>query len=640
MPSDVNEPSRSHMIVGTVVADTYRLEALIGRGGMGDVFSASHLRLPGKQVAIKFLHPDVADPEILARFRREAEIASRLGHPNIVTVLDFNSLPDGTPYLVLEYLVGETLDDALASGPFSVERMLVIARQLGSALAAAHRASVVHRDLKPANIFLVPTEIDGHVGEIAKILDFGISKIRGSQTVKTQDSALLGTPQYMSPEQATGKHDAVDGRTDIFALGAIFYEMLSGRAAFAGSSIPEVVFKVVYEPAPPLAQLVPNIPPVVLAAIERAMQKKPDDRFASVGDLVTALTGVELATLPGRAGTPIAIGSGGSRPGGSRKVSSPDAMARTLGSGDHAEALMATAHEPSATGAQPQAEPASAAPSAAPAFGTLAGSSSHAAGGYPGSTPPVLPTPAYPAPTMGTAGAGAGRWKWIAVAMAALLAAVVAFAIVKQRAQPVTTQVASNGNGNGSAGQNGSSGSTGSGSATPDQPALPAAAGVDAGIRTVTVDAAPDAAHDAAHVPTSRDAGATVHEDAGSGAHGKPSKPPRPSSPTQPPRPPTEEPVQDDGAGMGAASETVDKAWKAAERGNDLAAKKLANSILDTAGTSVRARTRAHQIIALVACRADDRETAVRAARSARTLPRLVIQVCKEHDIDLPRRGR
>lgn len=617
------------MTVGTVVADTYKLEALIGRGGMGDVFSASHLRLPGKLVALKFLHPDVADPEILARFRREAEIASRLGHPNIVTVLDFNSLPDGTPYLVLEYLVGETLDDALASGPFSVERMLVIARQLGSALAAAHRASVVHRDLKPANIFLVPTEIDGRVGEIAKILDFGISKIRGSQTVKTQDSALLGTPQYMSPEQATGRHDAVDDRTDIFALGAIFYEMLCGRAAFAGSSIPEVVFKVVYEPAPPLADLVPNIPPVVLAAIERAMQKKPEDRFANIGELVTALTGVELATLPGR-GAPPAIGSGaaGSRPGGSRKVSSADAMAKTMGSGDHAEALMATAYEPQATGTQPQSggqpPPAHSGPGAYPAVGSYPPSSYPAA-----QTPHAAPQAAYPAATVATTGSGAARWKWIAVAMAALLAAVVAFVIVKQRPGTPAPQVATGDPRSNGASGTGGSGGSGSAGTLPDKPAVPVAGAVDAGVATAPFDASappPDAA--------------TVRQDAGtdSGSHAKPPKPPKPPKPNEPAKPPVEDPGED--GDLGDAAETILKAWKAADSGNDLTAKKLANSILDTAGTPDKARNQAHQIIAMVACRADDRETAVRAARSSRALRPKVVKVCKEHDIELPRRGR
>ncbi|HEU4613662.1 MAG TPA: serine/threonine-protein kinase, partial [Kofleriaceae bacterium] len=265
-----NSPARSGIDVGSVIADTYTIEALIGRGGMGAVFMASHKRLPGKQVAIKVLHAEMSGEEVLARFKREAEIASRLGHPNIVQVHDFNLMPDGTPYLVLEYLHGESLAQRLKQGPLSLEHAMSIVRQVGSALAAAHREGIVHRDLKPQNIFLVPTEVDGRIVEIAKVLDFGISKIRGSTTVKTQDSALLGTPQYMAPEQATGQHSSVDERTDVFALGAIVYEMLSGQPAFSGETIPEVVFKVVYEQPVPLAERVPGLPPAVTAAVQRA----------------------------------------------------------------------------------------------------------------------------------------------------------------------------------------------------------------------------------------------------------------------------------------------------------------------------------------------------------------------------------
>ena len=250
------------MDVGSVIADTYTIEALLGRGGMGAVFLASHKRLPGKKVAIKMLHAEISDEETLARFKREAQIASLLGHPNIVHVEDFDVMPDGTPYLVLEYLQGETLAQRLRGGPLPTELIFSIVRQIGSALAAAHRAGVVHRDLKPQNIFLVPTELDGREFEQVKVLDFGISKMRGSQTVKTQETALLGTPQYMAPEQATGKHDSVDERTDIFALGAIVYEMVTGHPAFVGASIPEVVFKVVYEqPAPLTAPAAARRPP-------------------------------------------------------------------------------------------------------------------------------------------------------------------------------------------------------------------------------------------------------------------------------------------------------------------------------------------------------------------------------------------
>jgi serine/threonine-protein kinase len=281
--------------VGTVIADTYTIEALIGRGGMGSVVLANHKRLPGKQVAIKLLHADLQDAEVILRFKREAEIASRLGHPNIVTVHDFNQLPDGTPYLVLEFLRGESLAAKLRNGPLPLESVFSIARQVGSALAAAHREGIVHRDLKPQNIFLIPTEVDGKIVEIAKVLDFGISKMRGSTTVKTQEFTLLGTPQYMAPEQAKGDHANVDQRTDVFALGAIVYEMLAGHPAFSGETIPEVCFKVVYEQPKPLINEAPSAPPDVIESVTQAMAKASDERFSSVSMFIEKLTGEKLA---------------------------------------------------------------------------------------------------------------------------------------------------------------------------------------------------------------------------------------------------------------------------------------------------------------------------------------------------------
>ncbi|HEX7843153.1 MAG TPA: serine/threonine-protein kinase, partial [Kofleriaceae bacterium] len=300
-----NSPARTAVDVGSVIADTYKIEALLGRGGMGAVFLASHRRLAGKHVAIKILHTEIEDADVVARFKREAEIAARLNHPNIVGVIDYNVAPDGTPYLVLDYLEGETLAQRIARGPVPLDQVLSIVRQIGSALAAAHRAGIVHRDLKPQNIFLVPTEVDGRMVEIAKVLDFGISKIRGSQTVKTQDSALLGTPQYMAPEQAMGQHAQVDERTDVFALGAIVYEMLSGQPAFSGASIPEVVFKVVYEQPAPLAERAPSVPPEIAAAVARAMAKDADERFATVIAFVEAVTGQPLSLSRGQVPAPV-----------------------------------------------------------------------------------------------------------------------------------------------------------------------------------------------------------------------------------------------------------------------------------------------------------------------------------------------
>jgi len=287
-------PAPSTFEIGAVVGETYTIEAELGRGGMGIVWLASHARLPGKQVAIKVLHAQAANADVLARFKREAHIVSVLAHPNIVHVEDYNVTADGTPYLVLEYLRGESLAERLARGPLELALALSIARQIGAALSAAHARNIVHRDLKPQNVFLVPT------GDtlVAKVLDFGISKLLDSDTVRTDDNSLLGTPQYMAPEQATGQSEAIGVRTDVFSLGAIVYEMLSGRPAFAGKTLAEVVFKAVYEQP---AALSSDLPPTVTMAISRAMAKAPADRFDSVNRFIETLTGPR-AVSPGPVG--------------------------------------------------------------------------------------------------------------------------------------------------------------------------------------------------------------------------------------------------------------------------------------------------------------------------------------------------
>ena len=286
---------------GIVIAETYEITRLLGQGGMGAVWEAKHLRLPGKRVVVKVLLFGATDATILARFRREAEIGSRLGHPNIVQVLDFNTLPDGTPYIVLELLSGESLASRLARGPLPLEQVKAIVTQVGSALAAAHREGVVHRDLKPDNVFLCPTDLGGEVRDVVKVLDFGISKIRGSNTVLTQDAALLGTPQYMAPEQATGRNDEIDARTDVFAFGAMTFEMLAGRPPFTGDTLAAVIHAIVYTPTPPLAAFAKETPPAIVAAVERAMDKNRDARFPDVNSFVKAVTSRSLATAPGSA---------------------------------------------------------------------------------------------------------------------------------------------------------------------------------------------------------------------------------------------------------------------------------------------------------------------------------------------------
>jgi serine/threonine-protein kinase len=297
----MTQPAASDIRVGAVLRDTYELTSLLGKGGMGAVFLARHRRLPGRQVAVKVLQSSASlHPELYARFRREAEIASQLGHPNIVEVLDFDTLPDGTPFLVMEYLRGESLEQRLSRGPLPVDEALSITRQICSALQAAHRAGVVHRDLKPANVFLVPTDSGGGVGERVKLLDFGISKMLDSQTLQTQDAVLIGTPQYMAPEQALGRNSEVDARTDIFALGCIVYELLSGRPPFAGEggSIVQVVFRIVHTQPEPLVSLRSDVPARVLTAVEQALAKSPRDRHPDVGSFIAELTGSPLQSLP------------------------------------------------------------------------------------------------------------------------------------------------------------------------------------------------------------------------------------------------------------------------------------------------------------------------------------------------------
>jgi eukaryotic-like serine/threonine-protein kinase len=291
--------SGTEIDVGTVLGDTYEVTQLIGQGGMGAVWAVKHRRLP-KRFAVKVLLGALQDSEGYARFRREAEIASRIGHPGIVEVLDFNTLPSGTPYLIMEFLEGESLARRLKRGPIPVAETLSLARQIGSALNAAHKNDVVHRDLKPDNIFLVPTDTGGVLSDRVKVLDFGISKIRNAQTVLTQESTLMGTPQYMSPEQASGKNSLVDQRTDVFALGAIVYEMLTGKAAFSGETLATVVVKVMLEPPPPIEELQPSIPKAVRDAVYRALEKEPGKRFPDVAAFIGALTGSPLQTLDRR----------------------------------------------------------------------------------------------------------------------------------------------------------------------------------------------------------------------------------------------------------------------------------------------------------------------------------------------------
>src|ERR1017187_10128703 len=226
MPAETQWDTR----LGTVLEGAYRITRLIGEGGMGAVYEAIQLRL-NKRVAVKLMARQLtANQDALARFRREAAITSRLGHPHLVNVIDFGASEAGEPYLVMEYLEGEDLDQRLGRrGSLPVDLAVHITKQTASPLAAAHAEGVVHRDLKPANVFHlhVPGELD-----FVKVLDFGISKVKAAGVKLTKAAVALGTPFYMSPEQAAGMTDAIDHPADQWALACITWEMLCGHTPF------------------------------------------------------------------------------------------------------------------------------------------------------------------------------------------------------------------------------------------------------------------------------------------------------------------------------------------------------------------------------------------------------------------------
>jgi len=286
----------ANVAIGTLLGDTYRIVRRIGSGGMGEVYEATHERL-AHRYAVKFLHPGVREhPEALRRFMREAQVTSRLRHPGIVSVVDFNTLPSGVAYLVMEYLEGEPLGKILArSGPMPVSRVVDITDQLSSALTAAHLQGVVHRDMHPQNVFVMPGT--GGQSERIKILDFGISKIASVSQKITGMAAVMGTPQYMSPEQAEGKSDELDAASDQFSLAAMVYELLTGRAAFSGQTLASVAYQVVHATAAPLHSFRPELPRELENVVARGMAKRKQDRFPSVSEFAVHLRWT--ASLPG-----------------------------------------------------------------------------------------------------------------------------------------------------------------------------------------------------------------------------------------------------------------------------------------------------------------------------------------------------
>jgi serine/threonine protein kinase len=280
--------------IGTIVDRRYLLKREIARGGAGAVFEAEHIYTK-RSVALKLLVPEqraVAEPR--ARLLREALALSAARHPGVVAALDAGETEDGTPYLVLELLEGRSLEGILAvRRRIGAADVAWVGAAICEALAAAHRRGIIHRDIKPSNVFVARDE-QGR--EVVKVFDFGVARVPSEKNKLTQDGALLGTPEYMAPEQLLARE--VDGRTDLYAVGVTLYECLAGVVPFEGN-FGEVLLKSSTEPVPPLRQKAPEVTAEFAAVIERALAREPDGRFSDALALAQALRKAAPAAAPG-----------------------------------------------------------------------------------------------------------------------------------------------------------------------------------------------------------------------------------------------------------------------------------------------------------------------------------------------------
>lgn len=288
-------------LVGKILAEKYRIDEKLSEGGMGAVYRGTHV-LMDKTVAIKVLRPALAaDEKIVARFSREARAASRISHPHALSVTDFGEAEDGVVFLVMEYLSGKTLKEVIREeGPLPLSRVAEIMKQVGGALDAAHEQGVVHRDLKSDNIMLLSTSGTDY----AKVLDFGIAKIKENEGEYdpsiTAPDLVIGTPQYMSPEQCS-QSNVIDARSDVYSLGVILFEMLVGHVPFTGNSPTSIMLKHLQEPAPSVLDERSDLPVSLGPIVNRALAKLPENRYQTADELIqdlSAAAGLVSGAIP------------------------------------------------------------------------------------------------------------------------------------------------------------------------------------------------------------------------------------------------------------------------------------------------------------------------------------------------------
>jgi serine/threonine-protein kinase len=288
-------------LLDTVVNGRYHVVRQLGEGGMSVVYEVQHVKLK-RQFALKRLLPHLmSNEEACVRFEREAELLASLHHPHIVDIIDWDVLPDGTPFMVLEFLHGAHIRVRLERSPLSWDAIARIGDQTMSALALAHRIGITHRDLKPENLFI---SIDDSGEERVKLLDFGVSKMRGLGRT-TGQHALLGTPSYMSPEQAQGQTELIGPSTDVWAMGTILYELATQKVAFTGASLMETVVEITSGRPAPITQYRPDAPQAFIDLVDRAISPDPERRIVTIEELRSGLKSALEPAIRSRLATPV-----------------------------------------------------------------------------------------------------------------------------------------------------------------------------------------------------------------------------------------------------------------------------------------------------------------------------------------------